>query len=87
MAKARTLVGLDVHAAKVVAAILDAETGELRFQRLGGESGPVVELCRVLPGPVRATYEQPARRPRSLLDGGPHDETRSCGHPDPRISA
>jgi hypothetical protein len=44
MAKARTLVGLDVHAAKVVAAILDAETGELRFQRLGGESGPVVGL-------------------------------------------
>jgi len=40
MAKARTLVGLDVHAAKVVAAILDAETGELRFQRLGGDSEP-----------------------------------------------
>jgi transposase len=57
MAKARTLVGLDVHAAKVVAAILDAETGELRFQRLGGESGPVADLCRSLPGPVRATYE------------------------------
>ena len=30
MAKARTLVGLDVHATKVVAAVLDAETGELR---------------------------------------------------------
>ena len=29
MAKARTLVGLDVHAAEVVAAVLDAETGEL----------------------------------------------------------
>jgi transposase len=57
MAKARTLVGLDVHAAKVVAAILDAETGELRFQRLGGESGPVVGLCGSLEGPVRATYE------------------------------
>ena len=35
MAKARTLVGLDVDAAKVVAAILDAETGELRFARHG----------------------------------------------------
>lgn len=57
MAKARTLVGLDVHAAKVVAAMLDCETGELGFARLGGDSGPVVELCRVLPGPVRATYE------------------------------
>ena len=57
MAKARTLVGLDVHAAKVVAAILDAETGELRFQRLGGNSEPVVRLCSSLEGPVRASYE------------------------------
>lgn len=57
MAKARTLVGLDVHVAKVVAAILDSETGELRFQRLGGESGPVVDLCSSLEGPVRASYE------------------------------
>jgi hypothetical protein len=30
MAKAKTLVGLDVHAAKIVAAVLDAESGELR---------------------------------------------------------
>jgi transposase len=57
MPKARTLVGLDVHAAKIVAAMLDSETGELRFQRLGGESTPVVNLCRALPAPVRATYE------------------------------
>jgi transposase len=57
MAKARTLVGLDVHAAKVVAAILDAETGELRFQRLGGETEPVLRLCGSLEGPVRVSYE------------------------------
>ena len=57
MAKARTLVGLDVHAAKVVAAILDSETGEVRFQRLGGEAKPVVKLCESLAGPVRAVYE------------------------------
>lgn len=57
MVKARTLVGLDVHAAKVVAAILDFETGELRFQALGGETAPVVELCGSLEGPVRASYE------------------------------
>lgn len=73
MAKARTLVGLDVHAAKVVAAILDAETGELHFQRLGGESGPVADLCRIQPGPVRATYEAGPTGyglARSLLDSG-----------------
>jgi transposase len=57
MAKARTLVGLDVHAAKVVAAILDAETGELRFQRLGGDSEAVARLCAALEAPVRASYE------------------------------
>ena len=57
MAKAKTLVGLDVHAAKVVAAILDSETGELRFQRLGGESAPVVRLASSLERPVKAAYE------------------------------
>ena len=51
----RTLVGLDVHAAKVVAAILDTETGELRFQRLGGESTPVVALF----GPTHAERNGP----------------------------
>jgi hypothetical protein len=35
MAKARTLVGLDVHATKIVAAVLDVETGELRGFRSG----------------------------------------------------
>lgn len=57
MVKARTLVGLDVHAAKVVAAILDAETGEVRFTSLSGQVEETVKLCRALPAPVRATYE------------------------------
>jgi len=48
---------MDVHAASVVAAILDAETGELRFQRLGGGSDPVLRLVSSLEGPVRASYE------------------------------
>ena len=47
MAKARSLVGLDVHAAKIVAAVLDGETGELEGvcdERRGlGERGSV--LC------------------------------------------
>jgi transposase len=57
MAKARTLVGLDVHATKIVAAILDPETGELRSRRLPGSTKKTVELCCTLPAPVRATYE------------------------------
>lgn len=57
MLKARTLVGLDVHATKIVACMLDAETGELRIATLSGKASETVELCRSLPAPVRATYE------------------------------
>jgi transposase len=57
MAKARTLVGLDVHASKVVAAMLDQETGELRFGRTAGETDKTVELCASLERPVRVAYE------------------------------
>jgi transposase len=57
MAKARTLVGLDVHATKIVAAVLDAETGELEFFMLGGDVAQAAGLCVGLPGPVRAAYE------------------------------
>ena len=38
MAKARSLVGLDVHAAKIVAAVLDADTGELKSFAMNGET-------------------------------------------------
>src|SRR3954451_23350618 len=57
MAKARTLVGLDVHAPKVVAAVLDAETGELQWFRVSGEVREAAGLCAGLPRPVRAAYE------------------------------
>ena len=57
MAKVRTLVGLDVHAAKVVAAALDAETGELQRFRLGGDVVDAVALCAGLARPVRVAYE------------------------------
>jgi len=57
MAKARTLVGLDVHATKIVAAVLDAETGEVRCLRVSGEIGEAAALCAGLPRPVRAAYE------------------------------
>src|SRR5919106_1222483 len=57
VAKARTLVGLDVHAAKIVAAVLDAETGELQWFRVSGDVGDAAALCGGLPRPVRAAYE------------------------------
>jgi transposase len=57
VAKARTVVGLDVHATKVVAAVLDAETGELEFFMLGGDVAQAAGLCAGLPRPVRAAYE------------------------------
>jgi len=57
MAKARTLVGLDVHATKVVAAVLDVETGELAFFSMTADVARVAGFCAGLPGPVRAAYE------------------------------
>ena len=57
MAKARTLVGLDVHAAKIVAAVLDAESGELRTLRRNGDAGEAAAFCAGLPRPVRVAYE------------------------------
>jgi hypothetical protein len=71
MAKARTLVGLDVHASKVVAAILDAETGELRFGRTAGETDKTVELCTSIERPVRVAYEAGRPRPRSARRPSP----------------
>jgi Transposase len=57
MAKARSLVGLDVHAAKIVAAVLDAETGELTFFGFSGETENAAVFCAGLPRPVRVAYE------------------------------
>ncbi|MGI8505886.1 MAG: IS110 family transposase [Solirubrobacteraceae bacterium] len=57
MAKAKTLVGLDVHAAKIVAAVLDAESGELRTFRMNGDAGEAAAFCAGLPRPVRSAYE------------------------------
>src|SRR5579875_4115643 len=57
MAKARTVVGLDVHATKVVAAVLDVETGELSRFAMGGEAVAAAGFCAGLPRPVRVAYE------------------------------
>ena len=57
MAQVRTWVGLDVHAAKVVAAIADSESGELATQQMGGVTERVAEFCAGLPAPVRVAYE------------------------------
>ena len=57
MTQAKTWVGLDVHAAKVVGAIADAESGELQTRRLSGRTAKVVELCSSLPAPVKVSYE------------------------------
>ena len=57
MAKARTLVGLDVHAAKIVAAVLDADTGELKVFAMKGDVVAAAGFCAGLPRPVRVAYE------------------------------
>jgi len=55
--KERTSVGLDVHARSVVAAGLDAVTGEVFKQRLVPDSGVVLDWLHGLPGPIAVTYE------------------------------
>ena len=57
MAQAKTWVGLDVHAARVVAAVVDVESGELMVRRLPGRTAKVAEFCGGLSGPVRVSYE------------------------------
>ena len=57
MAQVRSWVGLDVHAAKVVAASADRLSGELAVRRLSGKTADVVEFCVGLPGPTRVAYE------------------------------
>ena len=57
MTKVRTWVGLDVHAAKVVACVVDAESGEMSVHRLPGDTAKVVAFCAGLPGPTRVAYE------------------------------
>ena len=57
MAQVRSWVGLDVHAASVLAATMDRRSGELAVRRLPGKTSAVVEFCRALPGPTRVAYE------------------------------
>jgi hypothetical protein len=68
-----------VHARKVVAAVVDGETGELVVRRLSGETAEVVGFCAGLAGPVRVAYEagptgfalaRAAGRRRGLCDRG-----------------
>lgn len=57
MAKVRTVVGLDVHAAKIVTVVLDVETGELQHFGMTADIDRAARFCAGLPGPVQAAYE------------------------------
>lgn len=57
MAQVRCWAGLDVHAAKVVAATVDQASGELSVRRLPGATAAVVEFCAGLPAPALVAYE------------------------------
>ena len=57
MAKVRSWAGLDVHAAKVLACVVDAESGEMTIHRLPGDMAAVVAFCAGLPGAARVAYE------------------------------
>jgi transposase len=57
MTKVRTWVGLDVHAAKSVACVVDAQTGEMTVARLSGATSELVAFLAGQPGPTRVAYE------------------------------
>jgi transposase len=57
MTKVRTWAGLDVHAAKVIACVVDARSGEMTVHRLPGATDQLVAFCAGLPGPSRVAYE------------------------------
>jgi transposase len=57
MAKAKSLVGLDVHATTIVAAVLDAETGQLQTFSMDGDVSGAAGFCAGLPRPARVAYE------------------------------
>jgi len=57
MTKAKTAVGLDVHATKIVAAVLDVDTGELSQFSMSGDAGSAAGFCAGLPRPARVAYE------------------------------
>jgi transposase len=67
MSESMALVGLDVHRAQSVAAVLDPFSGELRVERLRGEPAVVVPLfLERLERPVRAVYEAGLAAARGL---------------------
>jgi len=55
--KVRTWVGLDVHAARAVACVVDGESGEMTIHRLPGATTGMVGFCVGVPAPVRVAYE------------------------------
>lgn len=57
MVQVRSWVGLDVHALRTVASVLDQQTGELHRARIEGCGLLVVEFLEGLAGPVRGVYE------------------------------
>ena len=57
MAKAKTVVGLDVHATKIAAAVLDVETGGVAPLSDERDAAEAAGFCAGLPRPVRVAYE------------------------------
>lgn len=57
MAKAGSCVGLDVHATKIVTAVLDADTGEIAFFAMTADIEKTAGFWAGLPRPVRVAYE------------------------------
>ena len=89
MAKARTLVGLDVHATKIVAAVLDAETGQLQTFKMSGGARrqqdsalPCHAQCGSRMKPGRRATGSRANSPSVVLSAWSRRRGRSRGRPE-----
>ncbi len=77
MSEGMALVGLDVHRAQSVAAVLDPVSGELRVERLRGEPAAVVPVfLERLGRPVRAVSAGPDLTIEIMRDNGSYGATR-----------
>ena len=74
----KTLVGLDVHARATAAAVLELETGELRFRRVDGTPRSLLIYLEELPRPVLATYEAWPAEYGPARETTPGIEVRVC---------
>ena len=74
----KTLVGRDVHARATMSAVLELESGEVRFRRISGPPRSMANFLEELPRPVLATCEAGPTGYGLARETTPEIEVRVC---------